>query len=128
MITDPEKRPDCLVLILEDETERFDAEERFERAFGANPAPAIITRLSDCRYVKVNQGFLEMTGFVKEALIGRSMHEYDVLEGAEKRNLAVERLHAGATIPQMEACLPVASGDKKTVIMAGQPRRRMRRS
>ena len=121
VITDPEGQPDCLVLVLEDETDRFDAEERFERTFGANPAPAIITRLSDCRYVKVNQGFMEMTGMVKEALIGRSMHEYDVLEGAEKRDLAVQRLHAGTTIPQMEASLRIASGDQKTVIMAGQP-------
>ena len=121
VITDPEGRPDCLVLVLEDETERFDAEQRFERAFNANPAPAVIVRLSDCRYVKVNQGFMEMTGFVKEGLIGRSMHEYDLLEGAEKRDLAVERLHAGTTIPQMEACLRIASGDQKTVILAGQP-------
>ena len=121
VITDPDGQPDCLVLVLEDETERFDAEERFERAFGANPAPAIITRLSDCRYVKVNQGFLELTGFMKEAVIGRSMHEYDVLEGAEKRDLAVDRLHAGTTIPQMEGCLRIASGEQKTVILAGQP-------
>ena len=121
VITDPEGRPDCLVLLLEDETERFDAEERFERAFGANPAPAIIARLSDMRYVKVNQGFLELTGYVRESLIGKSLHEMDVLDGAEKRDLAVERLHAGATIPQMEACLRVADGDAKTVIVAGQP-------
>jgi PAS domain S-box-containing protein len=121
VVSDPHGRPDCLVLVIEDETERFNAEERFERAFGANPAPAIITRLSDCRYVKVNQGFMELTGFVKEALIGRSMHEYDVLEGAEKRSLAVERFHAGMTIPQMEAWLRIANGDRKTVIMAGQP-------
>lgn len=51
VISDPEGRPDCLVLVMEDETERFSAEERFERMFGANPAPAIIARLSDMRYV-----------------------------------------------------------------------------
>ena len=121
IVTDPEGDPDCLVLLIEDETERFSAEERFERAFNANPAPAIITRLSDCRYIKVNRGFLEMTGFTKEALIGRSMHDYDLLEGAERRELAVERLHAGTTIPQMEALLRTADGAFKTVIMAGQP-------
>ncbi|WP_428487500.1 PAS domain S-box protein [Rhodopila sp.] len=121
VLTDPEGRPDCLVLVLEDETERFDAEERFERAFGANPAPAIIARLSDMRYVKVNQGFLELTGYLREALIGKSMHEIDVLEGAAKRDLAVERLHAGTTIPQMEARLRGSDGDAKTVIVAGQP-------
>jgi PAS domain S-box-containing protein len=120
VISDPEGQPDCLVLVIEDETERFNAEERFERTFGANPAPAIIVRLSDMRYVKVNRGFLAMTGYVREAVIGKSMHEIDVLAGAEKRDLAVERLNAGTTIPQMEACLRLPGGEK-TVIVAGQP-------
>ena len=121
ILTDARGRPDCLALVLDDETERFNAEERFERTFGANPAPAIIVRLSDMRYVKVNQGFLELTGYLREALIGRSMHEMDVLEGAEKRDLAVKRLHAGHTIPQMEACLRLPDDKTKTVIVAGQP-------
>lgn len=121
VLIDPEGVPDCLVLVLEDQTERFNAEERFERAFGANPAPAIIARVSDMRYVKVNQGFLELTGYRREVLIGRSVYEIDILEGVEKRDLAVARLHTGATIPQMEACLRTADGSSKMVIVAGQP-------
>lgn len=121
VLTDPEGQPDCLVLILNDVTERFNAEERFERAFGANPAPAIIARLSDMRYVKVNQGFQEMTGYLREAVIGRSVHEIDVLKGAAKRELAVERLHAGKTIPQMEGCLELPDGTEKSVLLGGQP-------
>ncbi len=121
VLTDPKGEPDCLVLIVNDETERFNAEQRFERAFGANPAPAIIARLSDMRYVKVNRGFLEMTGYLREALVGRSVHEIDVLRGAERRELAVERLHAGATIPQMEGCLSLPDGREKTVLLGGQP-------
>ncbi len=121
ILTDAAGRPDCLALVLDDETERFNAEERFERTFNANPAPAIIVRLSDMRYVKVNHGFLELTGHVREAVIGRSMHEMDVLEGAEKRDLAVKRLHAGETVPQMEACLRLPDDQIKTVIVAGQP-------
>ena len=57
------------------------------------------------RYVKVNHGFLEMTGYLRAALIGRSIHELDILKGADKRDLAVERLHGGMTVPQMEARL-----------------------
>ena len=75
MLTDAGGKPDCLVLIVNDETERFNAEERFERAFGANPAPAIIARLSDMRYLKVNRGFLELTGIERDQLVGRSIHE-----------------------------------------------------
>ena len=114
-------QPNCLVVILDDETERFNAEERFERAFAANPAPAIIARLADMRYVKVNQGFLELTGYHRTALIGHSMHEIDVLRGAEKRELALQRLHAGETIPQMESCLPLPNGRERTVLLGGQP-------
>ena len=120
-LTDGNGTPDCLVVILDDETERFNAEERFERAFAANPAPAIIARLSDMRYVKVNQGFLELTGFRHAAVIGRSMHEIDLLRGAEKRDLAMQRLHAGQTIPQMEGCLLLPDGREKTVLLGGQP-------
>ncbi len=121
VLTDRRGRPDCLMLVLEDHTGRYDAEARFERMFGANPAPAIIARLSDMRYVKVNQGFLEMTGYGRDALIGRSVHEIDVFEGAAGRELAIRRLHGGVTIPQMEACLRVPDGTPRTVIVAGHP-------
>ena len=120
-LTDNDGHPNCLVVILDDETERFNAEERFERAFSANPAPAIIARLSDMRYVKVNHGFLELTGYLHSALIGRSMHEIDVLRGAEKRDQAIKRLHSGQTIPQMEGCLLLPDGRDKTVLLGGQP-------
>ena len=112
---------DCLCVIINDETERFNAEERFERTFAANPAPAIIARLSDMRYVKVNHGFLELTGYLSGALIGRSMHEFDVLLGADRRDLALKRLHAGQTIPQMEGCLVTQDGGERTVLIGGQP-------
>ena len=120
-LTDARGRIDCLVAILDDETERFNAEQRFERAFSANPAPAIIVRLSDLRYVKVNHGFVELTGHRHQALIGHSMHEIDVLRGAERRDLALARLHEGATIPQMEGCLLRADGGERTVLLGGQP-------
>ncbi|WP_232481060.1 PAS domain S-box protein, partial [Roseomonas sp. KE2513] len=113
--------PNCLVLILNDETERFDAEERFEAAFSANPAPAVILRLSDHRHIKVNRGFLEMTGYAEDQVVGRSAYEIDVLEGAARREFAVERLQQGRTIPQMEAVLQLAGGGEKRVVVAGQP-------
>ncbi len=121
VLTDTAGNPDCLVLVLHDDTDRFDAEERFEKTFNANPAPAIICRLSDLRYVKVNQGFQEMTGYTREDVIGRSVYEIDVLEQAENKELAVERLNEGRTIAQMEAHLKLPGGTSKPVIVAGQP-------
>ena len=118
---DREGNPSCLALILKDVSDQFEAEERFETAFNANPAPAVITRLSDLRHVKVNTGFREMTGYVRDAVIGRSVYEVDVLAGARNRELAISRLNEGGTIPQMEACLTLPDGGSRFVIVAGQP-------
>ena len=73
------------------------------------------------RYVKVNQGFLELTGYTRGAVIGHTMVEVDVVRGAEKRDLAIKRLHEGGTIPQMEACLLLPDGRERTVLLGGQP-------
>ncbi|MEE3501117.1 PAS domain S-box protein [Acidiphilium acidophilum] len=121
VLVDDDGVPDLLVLILDDETERYNAEDRFERTFNANPAPAIILRLDDLRHIKVNRGFLEMTGYTEEDVIGRSVYEIDVLEGAARRELAIERLKEGRTIPQMEGLLQLPGGGEKCVVLAGQP-------
>jgi len=113
--------PECLVLVLQDVSLRFQAEERFEQSFNANPAPAVICRLSDLRYVKVNQGFLEMTGYEKDQVLGKTAYDVDVLENAERKDLAKERLSERRTIPQMEAELSLPDGGSKLVIVAGQP-------
>lgn len=113
--------PESLVLIMSDVTEWASAEQRFEKTFNANPAPAVICRLSDLRYIKVNQGFQEMTGYSRDQVIGVSIYELDILEGAEKKDLAIERLRQHSTIPQMQAELKLPDGSTKQVIVAGQP-------
>jgi PAS domain S-box-containing protein len=122
VITDHAGNPDCLVLIVHDVSGQIEAEHRFERAFAANPAPAAICRLTDLRLVKLNDGFLELTGYNRDDVLGRTVYEIDVLQRAERRDLALERLRAGETIPQMEACLAVPSDPGgRQVVVAGQP-------
>ena len=108
-------------LLITDATDLFEAEQRFERTFRANPAPAVICRLSDLRFIRVNSGFLELTGYRDKEVIGRSVYDIDVLRNAEHRASAVDQLNAGKTIPQMEACLQVPSDSDKWVIVAGHP-------
>ena len=83
--------------------------------------PAVIAGVADLRFCKVNQGFLDMTGFTKEAVLGRSVYEIDVLEGAQDREGAIERLNDWRTIRQTEANLRLPSGEVKPVVVAGQP-------
>ena len=120
VMTGEDGEPDCLALVIQDVSEQFEAEQRFEAMFQANPAPALIMRLADQRYTRVNRGFLDMSGHARTAIVGRSLYEFDILNGAERLELAKQRLINGKNIPQMEAELPLPDGKTKLVILAGQ--------
>ena len=113
--------PDCLALVIQDVSERYDAEARFEAMFQANPAPALILRLSDQRYIRVNAGFAELCGCSRDAIEGKHLRDMDILAHAERKAHVAERLAAGQTIPQVEAELPLPDGSTRFVILAGQP-------
>ena len=98
-VLDRDGKPDCLVLIICDATEAFEASERFESMFNANPAPALIVRLADLRYVRVNEGFLDLTGWNRDAIVGRSVYELDILAQAVESERAKRRLTEGADHP-----------------------------
>jgi PAS domain S-box-containing protein len=121
VLTGPHGEAESLVLVINDVTERFSAEDRFERTFNANPAPAVICDVAELRFVRVNQGFMDMTGYARDQVIGRSIYELDVLEGAEHRDEAIERLNQWRTIRQTEAQLRLPNGAPKPVVVAGQP-------
>ncbi|MDO7841928.1 helix-turn-helix transcriptional regulator [Sphingomonas immobilis] len=121
LVLNRDGKPDCLVLILCDATEAYEAEERFESMFNANPAPALIVRLADLRYVRVNEGFLDLSGWDRDQIIGRSLYEVDILGQAAEKDKAKALLANGETIPQMEADLPLPDGDSKLVLLAGHP-------
>ncbi|WP_262927216.1 helix-turn-helix transcriptional regulator [Phytohalomonas tamaricis] len=110
-----------VALVLQDITDWANAEARFEKTFNANPAPALICGVGDLRFIKVNRGFLEMTGYKSDEVIGRSIYEIDVFENALHRTRAISHLCEGTTIPQTEATLRLSEGDTKHVIVAGQP-------
>ncbi|HBT69374.1 MAG TPA: helix-turn-helix transcriptional regulator [Agrobacterium sp.] len=119
ILEDAGAKPDVLVLIIRDETPRFEAEARFESAFNANPAPGLICRLEDERFIRVNQGFLEMTGFTREEIIGISVEELGLFSACDTGEDALKRLHEGRVIRQREALIPIQGGDR-LVIVAGE--------
>ncbi|MGW8280094.1 PAS domain S-box protein [Sphingomonas aurantiaca] len=113
--------PDCLGLVINDVSERFDAEDRFEAMFHANPAPALILRVADQRYVLVNQGFLDLSGYGRDQIVGKTLFDFDFLADVERKPFVKTQVAAGETIPQLEAELPLAGGETTLVILAGQP-------
>ena len=120
VLTHATGEPDCLVLILTDVTEQFEAEERFESSFNVNPAPAVICRLADMTYVKVNRGFLQLAELSRDEVIGRPFSEIDLFAQADGREDALALVAQGRAVAQREARLAGPHGSR-AVIVAGQP-------
>lgn len=121
ILEDAGAKPDVLVLIIRDETPRYEAEKRFEKSFNANPAPGLICRLDDQRFIRVNQGFMEMTGLSQDDVLGKMVEEIGLFSNCETGDDAMIKLAEGRVIRQREALIPLPDGGDRLVIVAGEP-------
>jgi two-component system cell cycle sensor histidine kinase/response regulator CckA len=59
------------------------SEERFEKAFRANPAAMSMSTFPEGRVLDVNERFLAMTGYRRDEVLGRTLAELRFWEGGE---------------------------------------------
>lgn len=86
-----------------EEKSRKEAEERFRKAFETSPDAININRLSDGTYVEVNDGFLQILGFDREDIIGKTSLELDIWVNPNDRNTLVEGLKEKGYYSNLEA-------------------------
>src|SRR5205085_4497229 len=86
-------------VILRDITECRRAEEalrvseaRFSIAFNASPISSVIATLDEGRYVAVNDTFLNVTGYMREEVIGRTSADLGIWPNPEARAEVVQLL------------------------------------
>jgi two-component system cell cycle sensor histidine kinase/response regulator CckA len=88
-------------------------EERFRKAFNANPEPILIATLSDARFVDVNESFLRITGYRREEVIGRTSPELKFLEGPDDHLRLIEMLAKQGSIRDLEITFCSRSGQRR---------------
>lgn len=87
-----------------------ESEERFSKAFRTSLHPIGITEVASGRCVEVNDACLELFGFRREEVIGRTTLMLGIWPNAEDRARLIERLKAGEPVRNMEVALKTKSG------------------
>jgi PAS domain S-box-containing protein len=92
--------------------EMKEAKEHFELIFNTSPDAVLITRLSDGRFVNINNAFTGLTGFTTEDVSGKSSMEINLWENAESRNRFISVLLDKGFCQNMEAAFICKDGSR----------------
>jgi len=98
----------------QDMNERRSAEDRFYKAFNANPGPIAITTIPDEFYLDVNESFLQVTGFERREVIGRTASELNFWTHPEERARLIKELSEHKHVRDLEIGFNTKSGEKRT--------------
>jgi formate hydrogenlyase transcriptional activator len=102
------------------EAELRASEERFAKAFRANPQPMSITTVAEGRYVDVNDSFLAMSGYTREEVIGRTSLELMVWPNPPTRSDFIRRLQRCGSIVNTETIFYGKNGRVRTLLSSAE--------
>lgn len=94
------------------------SEERFAKAFHANPTAMSITRLADGKTVDVNESFLHLLGYQRTEIIGRNGIELNIISHPAERTRVINRLLEHKTIQNYETTVYAKTGEVRHVLVS----------
>ncbi|TWI72990.1 PAS domain S-box-containing protein [Desulfobotulus alkaliphilus] len=115
----------CFVLVRLREQNRLlvqkkkEYEDSFRRFFTANRIPMALTNLETGLLEDVNPSFLEVTGYAKEEILGRTSLDLGIIK-AEERNRMKALLAEKGALENIRVHIPVKSHEKKFYTCFGE--------
>jgi len=99
------------------------SESRMRQLFFATPALTSITRLADGTFLEVNNGYLEVTGYRREEMIGHTSLELGLWADPGDRQRVLARLSSGQPARGMDIRIRTRSGAIREVLASFEPMR-----
>ncbi len=97
------------------------SEEKFNRAFYTTPDSITITRQSDGVYIEVNDGFVALSGYTRQEVIGRSSLEIGIWADPADRARLVEAVQAQGRVQNWEIGFRRKDGSLITALVSARP-------
>jgi PAS domain S-box-containing protein len=97
-----------------------ESEERFAKAFRANPQPMSLTCLASGKYLDVNDSFLQMSGYTRDQVIGKTSLELNIWGSPEAREEFVTDLKERGSLVNRETRFYVSDGSARTLLSSAE--------
>jgi two-component system cell cycle sensor histidine kinase/response regulator CckA len=96
------------------------SEERFVKAFRSSPLAISISTRAESRYLEVNDAFLEMVEYPREAVVGRTTHELKIWLEPEERVEMLLQLSDTGRMKGFNAKIVTRSGEVRIVEISAE--------
>jgi PAS domain S-box-containing protein len=96
----------------------YQSEERFSKAFQANPAAVVITRISDGYVIDVNQSFQKILGYDRAELLGITGLNLNIFDDPAEQETMLEKLRQDRSVRDHETKLRTKSGEIRYVLFS----------
>ena len=93
---------------------------KFATAFQVNPMAMAITTLEDGRFLEVNRGFEEITGYDRDEILGRTSLEIEFWDDHRDRREVLSRLESRGAVRNYETRLRMKDGEVRNALYSGQ--------
>ncbi len=97
----------------------IESEVKFAKAFHLSPHILAITRMEDSRIIDVNDKFIQVLGYNREEIIGKSATELNIWVNLEDRNKFITALKAIENILDFEVQVKTKSGNIRHMLISG---------
>jgi len=92
------------------------SEEKFSKAFHASPDSIVITRAEDGTYIDVNEAFQEMTGYLRDEVMGHSSLELKLWADPDSRMVMLRLLNQYGHVRNLDVRFRVKSGEIRELL------------
>lgn len=102
-----------LFVLSKDITNLKNSEEKFAKAFGANPSGMVISTVNDGRYIDVNDSFCRITGYQHEEIVGKTSKELNIFADYMYRGKIINDILTNGNVRNVE--VPLLNKNKEII-------------
>ncbi|MFN7139440.1 MAG: PAS domain S-box protein [Limisphaerales bacterium] len=94
------------------------SEERFSKAFMSSPVPMTLSTLREGRYLDVNESMLQLVGFTRAEMLGKTSVELGIWPDPSERARMVDSVMKNRSLREVEFCIRTKSGQIRTTLLS----------